>query len=335
MSETKTIQELRQSYSREQIFEGLDSATQLGLEKHFWYRHACDSDEKFLFFLHRNIEEIRREYNKYLDLQTMEVDPLIVNLKNRTKELTGANSLTITDNGTVAHTIEVLNNLQKAETSSLHGQKTSSGDITEDSTFSNQNGNTRTNNLQSTHEANSKGRNLHSDTPQANVSPNTSSDLDAQILWNYASDIEDNYTSENSEDADTGTVTDAGTESGTGRNVSETSGASETTQSASKTINDTGTKTTTESKTNNDSKTHTGSNSGSEEVEESGRSGHLVSEILGEWRKYITKTDAFLWLCDELEKCFMSNLLYGEDDEDEETNSSNERIMTLWNYKTS
>lgn len=336
MAQTKTIQELRQAYSREQIFAGTDAATQLGLEKHFWYRHACDSDEKFLFFLHRNIEEKQRQYSLLLDAEATQVDPLIINLEERTKQLTGNTSKTFTLSETLTKLATVTDDKEKQENSTITGETESSGSSTASNSYESEDHNTRTDNLANSQNVTSRSRNLHSDTPQANVASTTVGDLDDPITWTYASDLQDTSESDTTSGTNTGTQTLAGTSEGSGSNTSSNTSNTESSQTGAKTTTEDNTKTTNGTDTKTGNNTETNETEGEETTTLSGRNNHLVSEILDEWNKYVRKTNAFLWLCQELERCFMPNLLYDEDEEDENeaTRTINER-KKLWNYKTS
>lgn len=317
MAKTKQLKKLLTEYTAAQIFPGLDPLTQANLADHFYYRYACDSDEQFLHYVRKNINERVRQYGKLLADEALitTTDPLIIDIKNKTKNMTGSDSLSLTGNGSISKTIEILNDLTKTENSTITGTNQTHGTSEGDSSFSNTDGNTRTNNLASSNTNIGKTRALHSDTPQANVSAATSGDLDDPITWTYATDLQDGYSQDTFSSTDTGTITDSGTASGTGTNSTETTGITNSSQTGAKTITDEGTKTTTETSANTDTKSLTSSNSGQETEQLTGRSGHLVSEILDDWRKYIMKADAFLWLCDELDRCFMSNLLYDYDEE--------------------
>ncbi len=316
MSKTKTLNKILTEHTDAEVFTNLlDAATIKGLKAHFGFRYACDDDEKFILYMNRNIEERARQYDLLLTAEANPVDPLIINLEQRTKQLTGNTSKTFKISETLAKLSTIKDDKEKQENSTITGSQESSGSSTASNTYESEDNSTRTDNLANTSTTTGKGRNLHSDTPQANVASSTSGDLDDPITWTYASDLEDNYTSDTTSGSNTGTQTIGATSEGSGSNTSSNTSNSESTQTGAKTTTEDNTKTTNGTDTKTGNNTETNETEGNETTSLTGRSGHLVSEILEEWNRYIKRTDAFIWLCDELEKCFMPSLLYGEDED--------------------
>lgn len=314
---TKQLHKIIEDKTSEVVFgDILDAATVEGLAEHFYYRYACEYDEKFIFFLQRNMKELKRRYEDLLELESGTYDPLVIDLKNRSLEITNANGFEDTNTRTINGLVRKLNNITKARTSSITGSNETSGTSAGTANYSSQDGNTRTNNLHESSSTEGKERQLHSDTPQANVSSSTVGDLDDPITWTYASDLRDGYNKDESETSNTGTVTDSGSSSGNSSNSTTTSGETTTQQDGSENGTEEHNGSITDETTITDEKTREATGSAVHDETVSGRGGHLISEILLEWERYIKDTDAFLWLCKNLERCFISNLLYGEEDFD-------------------
>ena len=311
---TKRLDKIIQEHGIEYVFgTEVDTITQNALVDHFRFRYACDDDERFAFYVKRNISESVDRYNALVEFEGQTIDPLLIDLKTRTAQVTKSGGQT----ESIVKTLQMTGSQAKegslARRTSLSGENVTSGTSHGENTYSSTDGSTRTDNLTHGDSGTSNERTLHSDTPQTNVSANTSQALGAPIAWNYATDLVDSYETHNNTQTDTGTQTQSGSSSGTGENDTTTSGKTNSSQSG--TTNDTTEETITKSGMNsedvNTSRSDNSTGSTSESL--SGRSGHLVSEICDEWERYIKKTKAFLWLCSELEKCFMSNLLYGEE----------------------
>lgn len=318
MQKTKTLNQILLTHTDAQVFGNeLDAATIASLKKHFGFRYACDSDDRFIFYLQRNIDERLRQYNLLLEVESREVDPLVINLEERTKQLTGNTSKTFSISETLAKLSTITDAKEKQEDSTITGETESTGSSTASNTYESEDNSTRTDNLANSSTTTSNGRDLHSDTPQANVSSSTSGDLDDPITWTYASDLKDSYGRDITSGTNTGTQAIAGTSEGSGSNTSSNTSNTESTQTGAKTTTEDNTKTTNGTDTKTGNNTETDQTSGEEEAALEGRNGHLISEILEEWNRYIKRTDAFLWLCQELERCFMCSLLYDEDEEED------------------
>ena len=315
MSKTKQLNKIIEKYTSDGVFGNiLDNATNQSLSDHFHFRYACDDDEKFIFFLQRNLNELKNRYNELLVVESAERDPMVIELKQRTIEITNEG----TTSDTITKTLTGLDTISKTEggtkSSTVEGTVESTGSSSGSASYSDEHDNTRTDNLTQTNNNQNINRQINSDMPQANVSPSSSIDYDDPISWTYASGAQDNVGKSDATIHDTGTVSDDYSASGSSQNSSTNSGQTESSQSGSETTQ----KTVSETKNKSDSveETHEKEMNGTNAHEENiqGRSGHLISEILRDWENYIKTTDAFLWLCKELEKCFMPNLLYGEED---------------------
>lgn len=313
MNKTKQLNQIIDEYTSNVVFgDILDSTTNEALAEHFHFRYACDDDEKFIFFFQRNMKELKRRYNDLLENESVEVDPLVVNLKART--ISATNSGTLTDS--IAKTLTGLDQWSKSESlsksSTVSGTVEGTGSSTGSASYSDSHDNTRTDNLTQETSGQNIDRKLHSDMPQANTSPSSSIDYDDTISWTYVSDAQDSVGKNNNTVQDTGTVVDNYDASGSSQNTTTTSSETESTQTGTETHTKTNTDSLSKSDESEETRERTQSGSNSTAESESGRSNHLVSEILHEWENYIKETDAFLWLCKNLEKCFMSNLLYEE-----------------------
>ena len=313
---TKQLNKIVEEKTKQVVFGEniLDSATVDSLLEHFFYRYACEDDDKFIFFLQRNMKELKNRYNELLVSESAEYNPLIIDLKQRTVEITNEGSTT----DTITKTLSILDNLTKSETgsktSSVEGTAESTGSSSGSASYSDEHGNTRTDNLTQTNSGQNISRDLHADMPQANVSPSSSIDYDDTISWTYVSDAKDTVGKNDSTIQDTGTVVDDYDASGSSQNTTSTSGTTETSQSGSEASTKSATEERTKSDETEESRERATNGTNSQEESISGRAGHLLSEILRDWERYIKETDAFLWLCKNLEKCFMASLLYGEED---------------------
>lgn len=314
---TKTFEQIIQEYGDYNVFANIvDPLTQLAIEKKFRYRHVCDTDPRFITMFQRNLELYKWQYDNKLAVESKaaELDPL--DLIDKTTSSSGRNQylkggkISITD--TITKAITEQETLDKD--TRLQGTDTRQEQLTGSSSYSDENDNTRTTSMTDSSTSETKDRGLRSDTPQANVSPNTSGDLDDPILWNYATELNDGITKNTGSTATNGTVSDDGSSSGSAQNTTNTTGT------LSK--DDIGTEDSTRDKTV--SETESASKVQNNELEDTdilsgeqsftGRDGELLSTILGEWRNFITQTNALKWLFGQLETCFMSSLLYGEDE---------------------
>lgn len=314
---TKTFEKILEEYGSQEVFgDILDGITNEQIEKKFKNRHVCDDDERFIEYFQRNLELYKWQFNSYLATETMadSVNPLQIIQKN----ITNSAQNSLLKGGTMSITDTITRALTEQEIldrdTSMSGTNQSSGTSHGEAEFSTTDGNTRTTNMSDTTNSETKDRGLRSDTPQANVSANTSGDLDDPILWNYASELNDGISNSSGTTATSGTVQDAGTNAGTSENDTTTSGSTQVSQTGAEDSQRDRTKneqeTATKLQTNNLTDTET--NSGSEEI--AGREGYLLSSVLGEWRSFVIQTNALKWLFKQLEVCFMSSLLYGDEE---------------------
>lgn len=315
MSQTKKLYKIIEDYTDDGVFGNiLDSATNTALKKHFYFRNACDDDEKFIFYFQRNLEELKRRYDLQLALEGEEYNPLVIDLKTRSVSATKSGSVS----DTVTKTLNTLDSWEKLENtskaSSISGTAESDGTSSGSASYSDSHDNTRTDNLTESSSGTNDGRELHSDTPQANVSAATVGGVGDPITWTYASDIRDTHNANNNTTTDTGTVTDDYDAKGSSNNSTTTHGETSSTQSGTEDVEKTNSDKLAKTGTITDARSRTDGGEETQKENIEGRSGHLISEILHDWEIYIRDTDAFKWLCKQLEICFMPNLLYDEED---------------------
>ena len=310
----KTFKTIIDEQSETAVFNNIvDEATQQELIDYFYFRYVCD-DEKFTHFFQRNLNQYVKQYNDYLRVQNITFDPMVTRYLerqilttntasgSRTKSGIESGTKGTVNGGTITTVIDNDGTLSGTDNNTTSNTYSNSQTVDEDGT----NGNTRT--------SNNRSRDIMSVFPQANVSAATSGSLDDPVSYAYATQMNDHK--------DSGTVTDAGTntrdvttsESGTG------SGSNNTT------INQTTTNDTTSTTTRNDTvnQTNSSTKSGSEttaneensDVKErlTGRENYDAATLLSHARDYIRKTNAFMFLVSNLEKCFIGNLRYGEEE---------------------
>lgn len=150
-------------------------------------------------------------------------------------------------------------------------------------------------------------RTLQSDTPQSNVLPETTG-IDTPISWKYASDLSDGYNKDNSTSNTTSNSTNETTLNGSNtRTGSESTETNTSIQSNTETGSNTGTV------KNVGTSTITGNDSGNNSND--GRNTNIAN-LLVEWKEYVYKQlNAFRWLIDQLETCFIS--VYDEENEED------------------
>lgn len=291
----------------------LDEATNQALKDRFYFRYVCDDDEKFLFYFHRNLNLYKKQYNDYLRIENIKVDPFVTDYKERQviTAFTGSNQATETGSGSASKSEE--NGGTVTRQTSLTGQGTSSGSSSGTAEFSTTEANTGTVTDQGTSSDTATSRRLYSNTPQANVSAATVGGLDQAVAWTYATELEDNRNQASGTNSNTNTQNTQTATTGESENTTTTSGTTSSTQTGSETLRDEKTKTTTNTNSSTLSKTNTTNDNTNVTERYTGRNGFKSSEILQEMETYIKQSNAFDWLCNKLEKCFISSLLYEED----------------------
>ena len=310
----KTFKTIIDEQSASTVFNNIvDEATQQELIDYFYFRYVCD-DEKFTHFFKRNLNQYVKQYNNYLRVENITFDPMVTrylerqvisnNTSSGSKTLSGTESGTkgTINGGTITTVIDNDGTLAGTDNKTLSNTYSNSQTVDEDGT----NGNTKT--------ASNRVRDIMSVFPQANVSAATSGSLDDPVSYAYATQMTDHKDSSTVTDAGTNTRDVSTSESGTG------SGTNNTTISQT-TTNDT-TSTTTRNDTVNQTNSLTKSGSESTESEESnntterltGRENYDAATLLSHARDYIRETNAFMFLVSKLEKCFIGNLRYGEEE---------------------
>lgn len=316
MNKTKTLAQTLQTKTKEQVFGSniLDSATVDNLADYFYFRYECDSEDKFIFFLQRNMKFYKKQYTDMLRVQNTEFDPMIT----RYLERQVLNTVSNTNSGTIAGT-------EVGTKATVHGGNVTvnttqtgrdNGTLTsqEDSQYSNSGSGTDSNTASGTDAKTNRARNINSVFPQANVSAATSGTLDDPISYRYATSMTDTQNKENGSNSSqsNGTYTDA--ENGTGRTTGSTTNTNERSMTGQQTTTNNDTENVNTS--NNTSKTTTTSGSEDSNLRErlTGRENYDAGTLLTHAREYIANTNAFMWLVNQLEKCFIGNLRYGEED---------------------
>ena len=310
----KTFKKIIDDTSESYVFDNIvDEATQQELIDYFYYRYVCD-DEKFVHFFQRNLKQYLKQYNGYLRVENIDFDPMVTRYLERqlitANYVTGSKNTTGTGNGTKATVnggtiTTVIDNdgtLAGTDQNTTSSTYSNSQTVDEDGT----NGNSRT--------SSNRGRDLLSVFPQANVSAATSGTLDDPISYAYATQMTDHK--------DSGTVTDAGTntrdvsttESGTGSGTNNTTISQTTTNDTTSTTtrNDNVNVTTSDSKSVSETNSIDNNTNVTERL--TGRENYDAATLLSHARDYIRDTNAFMFLVGKLEKCFIGNLRYGEED---------------------
>lgn len=309
----KTFKTIIDEQSESAVFNNIvDEATQQELIDYFYFRYVCD-DEKFTHFFQRNLNQYVKQYNDYLRVQNITFDPMVTRYLERqiltTNTVSGSRTTSgtengtkgITNGGTITTVVDNDGTLSGTDNNTTSNSYSNSSTVDEDGT----NGNTRT--------SSNRVRDLLSVFPQANVSAATSGSLDDPVTYAYATQMTDHK--------DSSTITDAGTNT---RDVS-TSESGQGSGTNNTTINQTTTNDTTSTTTRNDTvdQTNNLTKSGSEttaneensDVKErlTGRENYDTATLLSHARDYIRETNAFMFLVSKLEKCFIGNMRYGEE----------------------
>ena len=309
----KTFKKIIDEQSASTVFNNIvDPATQQELIDYFYFRYVCD-DEKFTHFFQRNLNQYVKQYNDYLRVQNVTFDPMVTRYLERqilttntlsgTKTTTGTGSGTkaTVNGGTITTVIDNDGTLAGTDQNTTSSTYTNSQTVDEDGT----NGNTRN--------TNNRSRDIMSVFPQANVSAATSGSLDDPVSYAYATQMNDHK--------DSGSITDAGTntrdvstaESGTGSGTNNTTISQTTTNDTTSTTtrNDTVNLTSSETKSGSE----TTANEENSDVKErlTGRENYDAATLLSHARDYVRETNAFMFLVNKLEKCFIGNMRYGEE----------------------
>ena len=278
-------------HSSAQLYGGTefeeDQDTQDGLLDWFFWRKVIDN-RKFGAYFRRVLNIYARQYYQLLRVETTEIDPLVGNYLERQILRKGSRAETGNENTTERGT----NNNKTTSKGSNTGntetttEGTANGTGTSDATT--------TENGATTGHSKTDTKAKHGETPQAAVGSGDSMALD----WTYLSSQDE-----------TESVNDT---SGTTNGSTNTKGK---TTDDSKTTGHAVTKTTDNSNgevvnDGSNSKTVKGETQRNENTADDTRERltgrqEAPQDMLGRARDYITQTNAFLWLVDKLDACFM------------------------------
>lgn len=291
-----TYAEYVDEYGSNSLFDGTkleeDDVTQDAILEWFFYRKITDND-KFRKFFRRALNVYENQYYNLLRIETTDIDPLVSNylerqiLRRGTGTTTDSNNLTVsgTSSGRTTTTGRGTGN----STTTTGGTASTTG--TQDVTT------TDTGTTSGTTSNNTKHK--HGETPQAASNVNGAMALD----WSYLSN----------QDEEESNGTSSGTSSGSSRTAGTTTDATTTTGTATTATTDTSNGETTSSGSNGrtESGTNTRTDNTADDTRErlTGRQ-EAPQDLLSRARDYITRTNAFLWLAERLEFCFLQIFEY-------------------------
>ena len=310
----KTFKTIIDETAPSYVFNNIvDDATQQELIDYFYFRYVCD-DEKFVHFFQRNLNQYVKQYNNYLRVENITFDPMvtrylerqIINTESKdgfnSKSISGNDTKATTNGGTITTVVDNDGTLSGTDNNTTSNSYNNSSTVDEDGT----NGNTRT--------GNNRSRNLLSVFPQANVSSATSGSLDDPVSYAYATQMTDNKGNETVTDAGTNTRDVTTSESGQGSGTNNTTINQTTTNDTTSTT----TRNDTVDQVNNISRTESGNENstlrGDMKERLTGRENYDAATLLSHARDYIRETNAFMFLVSKLEKCFIGNMRYGEEE---------------------
>lgn len=310
---------LTDDYTLEQfkeLFEETDEATISDLYSFYSYRTPCDN---FPHFIRQTELMFVNQYNKLLRDENVTYDAMVSDYMERlviddrsgnsSRTGTGTNTETTTggttENGTAENTrtddlkqdTEGTNNSTRTDdltqSESINGQSSTSGDTSADDT-------TKTSSINRTN-------------PQA-VNYNVTDGSMPYLSWDSSdgqtqqettdkttTSSHESYTNAESNSVkNTGTTTTSQDDNHTVTNTGTVTDNGKTT----KTISSNGTKT----ETSNTSDSSTTSETGTTKERYTGRHGYTPAEMLEKSRNYIMQTNAFKWLCEKYNRCFVWNI---------------------------
>ena len=301
-------------YSKTNVFNNIvDNATQDELIEYFYDKYACEEDEKFLRMFKRNLRMYVKQYNKLLRNENIDFDPMVTRYLEQQNITKGSNTLQRNRNDEHRDNESKQNNIitntdnsysdnrnqNQRETSSAHSDENGSVNLT----TQNNGGSTDTD----------RHKDINAQFAQANmgnlsINPDVV-DVNYATQSNNAKDIRDNTHND--------TTTERGTNgltiNGTGQvdtqlnrqDVGTSNGKSVTTDNTEKEKNGT-----LSSAINETSKMD-----GQETIQKTGRENYSPAQLLEAARNYIATTNSFIWLVSKLDKCFIGNFRY-ENEED-------------------
>lgn len=291
----------------------LDNATSDAIYDYFYYRYINDN-ERFLKYFQRNMKMYKNQYNNLLRNENIQFDPMVTRYLER--QIIGKTTNTDTSNVSLSRNGNTLTNNGGTITVKTDSVNTGTGSVNEQGNTGytdNLNGN-----VQNTHTGNEnhqdRTRNILSVFPQANVGSNTSGTLDDNVAYNYATQMTDNKNKGDKQDTSTDNTVHSDTNTGTTNSSNNTNSSTRSVIDGTQlqTNNNNETKQQTESGTTNT--TNSGEQNSNVKERLSGRENIDSAILLEHARDYIATTNAFRWLISKLEKCFIGNLRYGEDE---------------------
>lgn len=310
----KTFKTIIDETAPSYVFNNIvDDATQQELIDYFYFRYVCD-DEKFVHFFQRNLNQYVKQYNNYLRVENITFDPMVTRYLERqvinteskdgstSKSVSGNDTKNTTNGGTITTVVDNDGTLSGTDNNTTSNTYSNKSTVDEDGT----NGNTRT--------GNNRSRDLLSVFPQANVSSATSGSLDDPVSYAYATQMTDHKGNETVTDAGTNTRDVTTSESGQGSGTNNTTISQTTTNDTTSTT----TRNDTVGQVNNISRTESGNENstlhGDMKERLTGRENYDAATLLSHARDYIRETNAFMFLVSKLEKCFIGNMRYGEEE---------------------
>lgn len=293
----------------------------------------------FTLFMQRRLNMYAGQYLQYMRIQTTQIDPLVsqymerlierVNVQNRkttrntSGNTSGNNRNTSTTTDSRKGNVNVTENGEHNTDRTGKGTETNSATRNTSGTDSGTNSTTRDTNGNTQEQGNAveKNRAMHAELPQS--ATGAGDGLPAALNWRYATNQDENQR----DNTDTRNTKQTGKETTVGNDSRTTSGnqtdkgnrATDTTENEQGTTKRTGNTDSTES---GNSQTVTEGTTGAQHSEngtenaEANDSGNTKERFAGRSespqalldmaRDYVTRTNAFRWLCDKLDPCFMA-----------------------------
>lgn len=310
---------LTDDYTLEQfkeLFEETDEATINDLYSFYSYRTPCDN---FSHFIKQTELMYVKQYNKLLRDENVTYDAMVSDYMERLviDDRSGNSSRTGTGTNTETTT--------GGTTENGTAENTRTDDLTQDT--SGTNNSTRTDDLTQTGTTESSS-NTSGNTSSSDINKNVSINKTNPQVVNYSVtagtmpgltwDSSDNQTQQETNVQTTTTSRESVTENG--NNSIKNTGTTTTSQDDNHTVTNTGTVTdngkTTKTVSSNEHKTgntttsdsSTTSETGTTKERYTGRRGYTPAEMLEKSRNYIMQTNAFKWLCERYNRCFVWNI---------------------------
>lgn len=265
-----------------------DDVTKQALVEWYYYRKIVDND-RFARYFRRYLTAAENQYYNLIRIQTTDIDPLVGNYLERQILRKGAQTERATDT-TKATTSRTTTTDATGKTSTT-GESTTTGTSTGNAKMTNQ----TTGKTNETANENDNTRSKHGETPQAYVGGGS----DGMALdWSYLSSQDQTQTNIDRESETNNTTTETGETTSSGTNT----GKVNTTTEGENTDKRTTVETTGTDNSGDTSKTASTSDDTRERL--TGRQ-ESPQDMLKRAVEYVKATNAFLWLVDILDVCFM------------------------------